>query len=514
MKMKMKIIIVLLLMPIVIFGQATEPLGWDYSEIFMITRGLPVGDSLRYSLNALATVYTKNENTLVYAISDTLSTAFYPPIMQLEAWNTSNDSSINKVGGYNFCGTTNTYFAYSMDTFGYGSYKFNIFNLPNRSYFYIDYRDNLYRYYFVEFGHPQDIWIKYDYSLDKFYYLNTGPNVQNLDEGDWTQILCGSYLKIWEIKNQSILTNPITEEFPSFWENCMGYDEAEGFTLLAWGKIPESTFTEASGYKLYRKFTWDSAEHIHELSSFTEGEYYYKDSAVVAGYPAEQTNTFSYYARAYKQGSISEATNIISTGQRKINFTKSLDLCADGNNPKLQWLPYRNTMNTVTGYKIYSVNKSTIPAENQYQLLASVSSGTFEYTDISRIIGGNSSVFYKVKAMNNNTVLASTEYAVLKASPYKINSKVHVPFRYALTQNYPNPFNPETTIEYTLEKKEQVNLKVYDLLGRELAVLVNEVQEAGSRRVRFAAGELPAGVYFYTLRAGDFVQTKKMCLLK
>jgi len=85
---------------------------------------------------------------------------------------------------------------------------------------------------------------------------------------------------------------------------------------------------------------------------------------------------------------------------------------------------------------------------------------------------------------------------------------------YTLAQNYPNPFNPETTIEYTLEKREQVNLKVYDLLGRELAVLVNEVQEAGSRRVRFAAGELPAGVYFYTLRAGDFVQTKKMCLLK
>ncbi|MCF8307339.1 MAG: T9SS type A sorting domain-containing protein [Ignavibacteriales bacterium] len=86
--------------------------------------------------------------------------------------------------------------------------------------------------------------------------------------------------------------------------------------------------------------------------------------------------------------------------------------------------------------------------------------------------------------------------------------------RYTLTQNYPNPFNPETTIEYTLEKKEQVNLKVYDLLGRELAVLVNEVQEAGSHRVRFAAGELPAGVYFYTLRAGDFVQTKKMCFIK
>ncbi|MCF8266619.1 MAG: T9SS type A sorting domain-containing protein [Ignavibacteriales bacterium] len=83
-----------------------------------------------------------------------------------------------------------------------------------------------------------------------------------------------------------------------------------------------------------------------------------------------------------------------------------------------------------------------------------------------------------------------------------------------LSQNYPNPFNPETTIEYTLKKREHVNLKVYDLLGCEIASLINEVQEAGSCHVRFFAKNLPAGVYFYTLRTGDFSQTKKMCLLK
>lgn len=89
-----------------------------------------------------------------------------------------------------------------------------------------------------------------------------------------------------------------------------------------------------------------------------------------------------------------------------------------------------------------------------------------------------------------------------------------LPGRFDLSQNYPNPFNPETTIEYNLEKKELITLKVYDLLGRELAILVNEVQEAGSRHIRFSAENLPAGVYFYTLRAGNFAQTKKMCLLK
>ena len=85
---------------------------------------------------------------------------------------------------------------------------------------------------------------------------------------------------------------------------------------------------------------------------------------------------------------------------------------------------------------------------------------------------------------------------------------------YRLEQNYPNPFNPTTNITYVLPKTENVSLKVYDVLGREVATLVNEVKPAGAYTVPFNASNLASGVYFYKLQAGSFVQTKKMMLVK
>jgi len=85
---------------------------------------------------------------------------------------------------------------------------------------------------------------------------------------------------------------------------------------------------------------------------------------------------------------------------------------------------------------------------------------------------------------------------------------------YILFQNYPNPFNPETIISYQIKEQGLVQLKIYNLLGSEVAVLVNEVKSKGSYEVIFYADNLPSGVYIYSLRINDFVQNKKMTLLK
>ncbi|HUI29510.1 MAG TPA: glycosyl hydrolase family 18 protein [Candidatus Acidoferrales bacterium] len=85
---------------------------------------------------------------------------------------------------------------------------------------------------------------------------------------------------------------------------------------------------------------------------------------------------------------------------------------------------------------------------------------------------------------------------------------------YRLYENYPNPFNPTTSIIYQLSSSSSVTLKVYDVLGREVKILVNEVEEPGRYRVEFDASNLSGGTYFYRLMAGDFSQTKKMLLLK
>ena len=89
-----------------------------------------------------------------------------------------------------------------------------------------------------------------------------------------------------------------------------------------------------------------------------------------------------------------------------------------------------------------------------------------------------------------------------------------VPAEYTLSQNHPNPFNPTTTIKYRLPLSGEVSLIVYNLLGEEVASLVNGTVPAGNHRVSWDASNVASGIYFYRLQAGDFVQTRKMLLLK
>jgi PKD repeat protein len=94
------------------------------------------------------------------------------------------------------------------------------------------------------------------------------------------------------------------------------------------------------------------------------------------------------------------------------------------------------------------------------------------------------------------------------------HSSPELPTGYKLSQNYPNPFNPSTQISYSIPNSEFVSLKIYDVLGREVTTLVNGVQSASNYSVNFDAGKLSSGIYFYTLKAGNFVETKKMLLLR
>jgi aminopeptidase N len=91
---------------------------------------------------------------------------------------------------------------------------------------------------------------------------------------------------------------------------------------------------------------------------------------------------------------------------------------------------------------------------------------------------------------------------------------LNIPVQYNLSQNYPNPFNPSTTIEYSIPQSGTVTLKVFNVLGKEVATLVNGQNEAGKHIVNFDATNFNSGVYFYKIEAGSFVETKKMILLK
>jgi len=103
---------------------------------------------------------------------------------------------------------------------------------------------------------------------------------------------------------------------------------------------------------------------------------------------------------------------------------------------------------------------------------------------------------------------------------YKFSDAVEVnfsvPVKYNLAQNFPNPFNPTTTINYQLAQGEFVSLKVFNAIGTEVATLVNEYKDAGEYRAEFGKDlkNISSGIYFYTIRAGSFIQTRKMLLLK
>jgi len=92
--------------------------------------------------------------------------------------------------------------------------------------------------------------------------------------------------------------------------------------------------------------------------------------------------------------------------------------------------------------------------------------------------------------------------------------RARIPTEFSLSQNHPNPFNPETTIEFTLPVRSDVNLIVYNLRGEEVTRLLNGTMPAGNHKVTWNPSNFPSGIYFYRLQAGDFVQTKKMVLLK
>jgi hypothetical protein len=121
--------------------------------------------------------------------------------------------------------------------------------------------------------------------------------------------------------------------------------------------------------------------------------------------------------------------------------------------------------------------------------------------------------------MDTNLFAGTAERGVWRRPLSQIATSVgtvasQLPSEYLLSQNYPNPFNPSTTITYELPKASQVSLTVYDILGREVCVLVNEKKDAGVHEVKFDAAGLASGVYFYRMTAGTYVDTKKLLLIR
>jgi hypothetical protein len=124
---------------------------------------------------------------------------------------------------------------------------------------------------------------------------------------------------------------------------------------------------------------------------------------------------------------------------------------------------------------------------------------------------------YYISAYLNGTEIAQSDtITIISQKATAVNNGIEkiIPQNYQLLQNYPNPFNPTTTIQYFIPQKSKVQIKVLDLLGREIATVVNEENSFGKHTVIFDASQLSSGMYFYRMQAENFVEIKKLVVIK
>lgn len=183
-----------------------------------------------------------------------------------------------------------------------------------------------------------------------------------------------------------------------------------------------------------------------------------------------------------------------------------------GNNVVLNWITASELNNR--GFEIERLQNYKITGLQDWRNIGFVEGNgtttevsTYTFTDdLTQSLSQNNNLRYRLKQIDlDGTFSYSNE---IEVDVIGLND-------YSLLQNFPNPFNPKTVIGYQLPVTGSSILKVYDVLGNQIATLVNEVKVAGSYEVEFDASTLPSGVYYYRLQAGeDFVQTRKMLLLK
>jgi len=151
------------------------------------------------------------------------------------------------------------------------------------------------------------------------------------------------------------------------------------------------------------------------------------------------------------------------------------------------------------------------------RFLPDVIDTTADIPSIAVKYGADTSYFYLFGGYRNQVLSKNAKVLTVLGQPDPIGIRnLHglVPTKFSLSQNYPNPFNPTTRIEYSIAKAGPVTLEIYDVLGRRVSTLVNQVQKAGDYSIVYNASNIASGVYFYRIISGTFVQTKKMIVMK
>jgi len=155
-----------------------------------------------------------------------------------------------------------------------------------------------------------------------------------------------------------------------------------------------------------------------------------------------------------------------------------------------------------------TLSHRTLPAGNKIVFAA------FDPLSLNTAVNNNFPYYHWIGFTNENTPYQALNWFGIDIVTDLRGSNGIKPTEFSLSQNYPNPFNPSTRIKYAISSRQYVTLKVYDVLGKEVATLVNEEKPAGNYEVEFDATGLPSGIYFYRVISGNYSELKKMVLLR
>jgi hypothetical protein len=231
----------------------------------------------------------------------------------------------------------------------------------------------------------------------------------------------------------------------------------------------------ASGAIVFRDILFDAVDSIASLQGITVtgGRLNVFNAAQMVSNPVVPVELVSFTVISSTNGFLLEWKTATEINNLGFDIERTA-----GQNSSWNKIAFVPGYGTTTEQKNYSFIDEEVSSGKYYYRLKQIDyDGTFEYSDI-------------------------------------IETEKLLPLVFSLEQNYPNPFNPVTNIKFQIPVSEFVSLKIFDVLGNEVAVLVNEFKSAGIYRLSFNASELGSGVYFYKLISGSFIETKKMILMK
>ncbi len=271
-----------------------------------------------------------------------------------------------------------------------------------------------------------------------------------------------------------------------------------------WDLMENDGNQNMTAYMKYRYGKWiNNIPEITSAGTYTLNPLGGNDTTDICYKIKSSNSEKEYFMIEYRNKKLSFESNIPSTGLIIYRIDTEMDGKGNPDGPPDEVYIYRPggsaTENGDINAAGFSPDSNRTEFNNNTNPACVLSNGNAGGVNISNI------------KINGET--ASFDYSL---EPTAVENQNKIPTAFALSQNYPNPFNPSTVIEYQLPENSFVTLKVFDIAGREVAPLVNGFQTAGTYRSLFSASneKLSSGIYFYSLKAGKFCETKKMLLMK